>query len=544
MSLLKSMGAGIRSARPPYISINNRQFHAVNGNDRRPIMGFDQRTGRTFCDFVVVGAADVITKMLYQEDYNPGGEPKPPLCMSMNGVGPSARQSPFPQAPRCDQCEWNVWAQGAPPVCKDYKTLVVVAPMFDWETELQFNIPPASFKNFSALLASLGQIRMEGGRPIEAHEIIIRMYFGGEQGILEFVPAENAFLAQACGQQTVDYLATKIGTEKVRALSGHTDTPIDPARWLPPSGSQAALPAPAGQPVVNVNLTTVAPAAAYQPPVAPQGAYASTGGGYAGPQNYAPPAVGQGAVAPYTPPPAPMAPPAPPANTYVAPPVQNGAAYGGGQPGVTYHQPAPLEGGYMNQGTPQQNYAATVGYAGSNAQPQQNYAPPAQPQQNYAPPAEQQYQPNAQPQQNYAPPAQPQQAPVGQGAVAAAGPELVEGRPQRKPRATKAEMAARRAAEQGPAAPQQGGYAQAPGGAPAAPQQGYSQQGQVLQPQQNYAPQPQQGGYAQAPGGAPAAPQQAAPSTDMHSYGMNANPEQAGAALMTQLDAALHTPTR
>jgi hypothetical protein len=538
MSLLKSMGAGIRSARPPYISINNRQFHAVNGNDRRPIMGFDQRTGRTFCDFVVVGASEVITKMLYQDDYNPGGEPKPPLCVSMNGVGPSARQSPFPQAPRCDQCEWNVWAQGAPPVCKDYKTLVVVAPMFDWETELQFNIPPASFKNFSALLASLGQIRMEGGRPLEAHEIIIRMYFGGEQGILEFIPAENAFLAQACGQQTVDYLAGKVGTEKVRALAGHTDTPIDPTRWLPPSGSQAALPAPAGQPVVNVNLTTVAPAAAYQPPVAPQqGGYAAAGGGYAGPQQsgytqggypasgaapvaYAPPAV-------YTPPPAPMTPPAPPANTYVAPPgtpaapIQNGAAYSG-QPSVSYHQPAPLEGGYMNQGTPQQNYAATGGYAGANA-----------PQQNYAPPAEQQYQPNA-----------PQQAPVGQGAVAAAGPELVEGRPQRKPRATKAEMAARRAAEQGPSAPQQGGYAQAPGGAPAAPQQGYSQQGQVLQPRQNYAPQPQQGGYAQAPGGAPAAPQQAAPSTDMHSYGMNANPEQAGAALMTQLDAALHTPTR
>jgi hypothetical protein len=519
MSLLKSMGAGIRSARPPYISINNRQFHAVNGNDRRPIMGFDQRTGRTFCDFVVVGAADVITKLLYQEDYNPGGEPKPPLCMSMNGVGPSARQSPFPQAPRCDQCEWNVWAQGAPPVCKDYKTLVVVAPMFDWETELQFNIPPASFKNFSALLASLGQIRMEGGRPLEAHEIIIRMYFGGEQGILEFVPAENAFLAQACGQQTVDYLAAKVGTEKVRALSGHTDTPIDPSRWLPPSGSQAALPAPAGQPVVNVNLTTVAPAAAYQPPVAlQQGGYAAAG--YPAPQQtYAP--VGQGAIAPYTPPPAPMVPPAPPANTYVAPPVQNGAAYGGGQPGVTYHQPAPLEGGYMNQGTPQQNYAATGGHAGANA-----------PQQNYAPPAEQQYQPNA-----------PQQNAVGQGAVAAAGPELVEGRPQRKPRATKAEMAARRTAEQGQAAPQQGGYAQAPGGAPA-PQQGYSQQGQVLQPQQNYATQPQQGAYAQAPGGAPVAPQQAGPSTDMHAYGMTASPEQAGAALMTQLDAALQTPTR
>jgi hypothetical protein len=541
MSLLRSMGAGVRSARPPYISINNRQFHAVNGNDRRPIMGFDQRTGRTFCDFVVVGASDTITKMLYQEDYNPGGEPKPPLCMSMNGVGPSARQSPFPQAPRCDQCEWNVWAQGAPPVCKDYKTLVVVAPMFDWETELQFNIPPASFKNFSALLASLGQIRMEGGRPIEAHEIIIRMYFGGEQGILEFVPAENPFLAQACGQNTVDYLATKLGTEKVRALAGHTDTPIDPARWLPPSGSQAALPAPAGQPVVNVNLTTVAPAAAYQPPVVQQGGYAAAG--YPAPQqNYAPAGVGQGGLAPYTPPPAPMAPPAPPANTYVAPPgapaapVQNGAAYGGGQPAVTYHQPAPLEGGYMNQGTPQQNYAATGGYAGGYAATG-GYAGANAPQQNYAPPAEQQYQPNA-PQQNYAPPAQPQQqAPIGQGAVAAAGPELVEGRPQRKPRATKAEMAARRAAEQGqPNAPQQGGYAQAPGGAPAAPQQGY--------PQQNYSPQPQQGGYAQAPGGAPAAPQQAAPSTDMHSYGMNANPEQAGAALMNQLEAAMKTPTR
>jgi hypothetical protein len=531
MSLLKSMGAGIRSARPPYISINNRQFHAVNGNDRRPIMGFDQRTGRTFCDFVVVGAAEVITKMLYQEDYNPGGEPKPPLCMSMNGVGPSARQSPFPQAPRCDQCEWNVWAQGAPPVCKDYKTLVVVAPMFDWETELQFNIPPASFKNFSALLASLGQIRMEGGRPLEAHEIIIRMYFGGEQGILEFIPAENPFLAQACGQQTVDYVATKVGTDRVLALAGRTDTPIDPSRWLPPSGNQAALPAPAGQPVVNVNLTTVAPAAAYQPPVAPQSGYAGgVGGSYTAPQQtaYAPPTV-------YTPPPAPMAPPAAPANTYVAPPgapaapIQNGAAYNGGQPGVTYHQPAPLEGGYMNQGTPQQNYAATSGYAGANA-----------PQQNYAPPAEQQYQPAA-----------PQQAPAGQAAVAAAGPELVEGRPSRKPRATKAEMEARRAAGKQPAgapAAPQGGYQQAPGGAPAAPQQNYAQQpaapqgGYQQAPQQNYAQQPAapQGGYQQAP----AAPQQAAPSTDMHAYGMTANPEQAGAALMTQLDAALHTPTR
>jgi hypothetical protein len=228
-----------------------------------------------------------------------------------------------------------------------------------------------------------------------------------------------------------------------------------------------------------------------------------------------------------------MAPPAPPANTYVAPPSAPPASNvnqfsGGGQPGVTYHQPAPLEGGYMNQGTPQQNYAATGGYAGANA-----------PQQNYAPPAEQQYQPNA-----------PQQALVGQGAIAAAGPELVEGRPQRKPRATKAEMAARRAAEQPGGTPQQGGYAQAPGGAPAAPQQAYAQQGQLVQPvppQQNYAPQhnPQpQGGYAQAPGGAPAAPQQGAPSTDMQNYGMTANPEQAGQALMTQLDAALHTPTR
>ena len=64
----------------------------------------------------------------------------------------------------------------------------------------------------------------------------------------------------------------------------------------------------------------------------------------------------------------------------------------------------------------------------------------------------------------------------------------------------------------GAPAPQQGGYAPAPGyGAPSAPQYGASGYGAPAAPQFG-APAPQQGGYAPAPGyGAPAAPQYGAP---------------------------------
>jgi hypothetical protein len=261
-NLFDIMGGGIPIGRQAHVSIDGRQFNAVFAGEKRSIAEWDNERGVPYMEFVVVGGAKHLFKIMYSGAYDPAN-PSAPICWSANGQGPSD-QVRQPQAPLCGQCEWDKWGSAVTPDgksvkrCTDKKRLVVVSCKLGSGTPLQFDLPPASFGAWKGLLKIL-----KDGRIPNPENVIIRAYFEtNENGVLSYHLA--GYVDQRYGPAELVNVQAVTRSEEVFELSDRSERPIDPSKWLPHMAQQqqeTVTPAPAS------NLLAAAPVGMGQPGV-------------------------------------------------------------------------------------------------------------------------------------------------------------------------------------------------------------------------------------------------------------------------------------
>ena len=267
---------GISLGRQPHVSTDNKQFMAVSGREKRNLGQFDQQRGAIFLEFMVVGMARHAMRAHFAlkpkdaNDPNPGqiavydpANPIPPICTSENGVGPST-SSRQPQAPVCANCWAAQWGSAISqrgeriPACTSKKRLVIIPALAEWwETPLQFDVPPAAFQNWAALIQML-----RDGKITRLESVVIRAYFiDMAEGFLKFELSPLGYVQNAFGENALPVLHRHMVSEPVALLAGKNDQAIDPSTWSP-SMAQAMIPGQYGQ-----QPQLAAPVQTPQPPV-------------------------------------------------------------------------------------------------------------------------------------------------------------------------------------------------------------------------------------------------------------------------------------
>ena len=167
-TLNANAAAGIDAFVPsPRISYRGGRFHLVDqdGVETRPMVvdqdGVVQEENNSVAiDVVIVGALPHISKIYYDQPYNPDAD-QAPACFSDNGVGPSDR-SRLPQSETCAICPHNVWGSTFNPAtgkarqaCMNHKKLAVVRFYDDTNTVYSLTIPGASLKPYQAEIENI-----------------------------------------------------------------------------------------------------------------------------------------------------------------------------------------------------------------------------------------------------------------------------------------------------------------------------------------------------------------------------------------------------
>jgi hypothetical protein len=255
---------GLGGVRPPTLSIARQTFTAIDaGGNEKPVAGFDQiqgsqTQGRMYVDVIFIDANKNVSKTYYAGAYDAGAtEYSAPDCWSDNGVAPSA-QADKPQSPTCAACPHNQWGSQISQTgkqtkaCRDAKKVALLIPASGSDMPFLLRIPPASLnKQFAPYIRMLSQQNL-GPRKMTPADVVTRIAFDKmEQGVLNFIPigyitAEQ--LAQVQNAQQADLTAQ---------IVGKNDTPY-----------QGALPAPAAQPVAQIQQGSAAPQ--QMPPITAQ----------------------------------------------------------------------------------------------------------------------------------------------------------------------------------------------------------------------------------------------------------------------------------
>lgn len=255
-SLTTAGSAGLGFVRHPTISRKDNRFTLVDSANNARMLNHMDEHGRIFMDIVIVDASPYPNRIYY----GPGGysedNPRPPLCFSDNGTGPSV-DSPQPQASTCASCEWSKWGSATGrdgkgiPACSNKKKLAVIVLGDTNEMLYEFTIPPASFG------IKPDKDPQEGGwtwycKSLAAHktdlfQVVTRVSYlpGGALGSLVFKPVAmvegDAELTERCNKW--------LGSGEAEDRIGLNDTAIDPAGYLPPQQAQKAHVAPPQRPV-------------------------------------------------------------------------------------------------------------------------------------------------------------------------------------------------------------------------------------------------------------------------------------------------------
>lgn len=227
--------SGLGASMPPHISIQGNSFTLIDA------AGNEQNEGGTI-DVCIADVSDVNCKRFYGDKKWTPDSKDPPICFSANGIGPS-RDSSQPQNSICATCKHNERGSAISAIsgasikaCRDEKWLALI-PIKYPTMMFQLVLTPGSFKNWRDFL-----------KPFETHGIdisdsVTRISFEPKAtGVLQFAPAQ---LPQGgviwIDENTFKTREASLLGKATDLLVGRTDVPI-----------QAALGAPAQQPVQQI----------------------------------------------------------------------------------------------------------------------------------------------------------------------------------------------------------------------------------------------------------------------------------------------------
>jgi len=157
--------------------------------EEQMLMAEDGRNARPELEIIIVKAAQVISKVYYEEGFQDGST-APPDCWSVNGVVPDAAASKK-QSATCAGCPKNAWGSrvteaGKPgKACSDNKRLVVV-PAADIRNEslggpMMLRVPPASLQD----MATFGKMMESKGFPY--YSFVTRLRFDPKEAFPKFI---------------------------------------------------------------------------------------------------------------------------------------------------------------------------------------------------------------------------------------------------------------------------------------------------------------------------------------------------------------------
>lgn len=172
--------AGVRSGRPPHISIRDNMFRLVSADGGEEIITTADNKLGSFMDCVITSISPHTSRLYYTKNYE-SGDQENPTCFSDDGVYPSD-DADEKQSERCDICPQNAWgskitAQGKrSKACQEGKPILLFVPDHGF---FQFRITPGSFKNWTQYVQKLIE------REWEPQFFITRLWFQS-QGVLTF----------------------------------------------------------------------------------------------------------------------------------------------------------------------------------------------------------------------------------------------------------------------------------------------------------------------------------------------------------------------
>lgn len=152
---------------PARISYRGSKFRLVDkdGVESDPFITNDKglaelENNGVAMDIVIVGANQTISKIYYDQAYDPNADTAP-ACFSDNGVAPSER-SGRPQSLTCASCAHNVWGSAVNPAtgkarqaCNNSKKLAVVRYKDESNIIYALGIPGASLKPYEAAMKAV-----------------------------------------------------------------------------------------------------------------------------------------------------------------------------------------------------------------------------------------------------------------------------------------------------------------------------------------------------------------------------------------------------
>lgn len=269
-SMASSLVGNLGSGSPPYISIRNNKFTAVDSTGaEKPVGGYNQQPDAygavgLYVDVVLVDNNEHTSKVWFEKAYSDNQDGwLPPDCWSDNGIGPS-RQASKPQSLLCGSCEKNIWGSKVSTVsgkgvkaCSDVQKMAAIVPGDD--IIYQVRIPPNS------RTALRDYVLKFTGQPFDVRDVVTRIWFDQQTiGTLKFVGL--GWL----DDQTVAQRDKALAEKKTDALVGRGDLPVQqllaaPAQTqpstLPPhtqGGVLAQTPLQPAQPVAQPSATPFA----------------------------------------------------------------------------------------------------------------------------------------------------------------------------------------------------------------------------------------------------------------------------------------------
>lgn len=226
-ALTAKLAAGLGSNQPPTISRKANRFTLIgaNGEPHKAI------PPSLTLDVVIVGGNANASKMFFEGDYVEG-EATAPTCFSDNGVAPSTSAAK-PQSETCANCPQNVWGSKISNMgskiqaCSTLKKVAVIVGGDQTATVWLLTVPPASLKPWRGYMAHLG------GQGIDPSEIVTRIGFGDQMGLLTFDPVD--FIPE----NWVEPIARIVASDEPDVVSGMKDQPRIGA--LPASQERAQI---------------------------------------------------------------------------------------------------------------------------------------------------------------------------------------------------------------------------------------------------------------------------------------------------------------
>lgn len=225
-SMAATLVGNLGSGSPPYISIRNNKFTAVDSTGaEKPVGGYSQQPDAVgavglYVDVVLIDNNEHTSKVWFEKPFSDNQDGwLPPDCWSDNGIGPS-RQASKPQALLCGSCEKNIWGSKVSAVsgkgvkaCNDVQKMAGIIPGDD--IIYQLRVPPNS------RTALRDYVLKFTGQPFDVRDVVTRIWFDQQTiGTLKFVGL--GWLDDPTVAQRDKALAEK----KTDALVGRGDLPI------------------------------------------------------------------------------------------------------------------------------------------------------------------------------------------------------------------------------------------------------------------------------------------------------------------------------